>query len=148
MLSNDNLYRRIEGMLYIYPKVKAEIENIKIDIEELNDVLGIKGANNNQIKPSTATYSFNSNVENEVIDREESIPEKTLHLQRTIRSKERFVRKVDVALGTLNDDNRKLIELKYFKGISANDLANRYGIEPITFYKRKAMIIKGLMGLL
>lgn len=29
-LQNDNLYKKVEGMLYSYTKTKAEIENIKI----------------------------------------------------------------------------------------------------------------------
>lgn len=145
---NDNLYRKIEGMLYSYPKVKAEIENIKIDIEELNDVIGIKGASDNQIKPSTPTYAFNSNVENEVINRDEKLQENTLNLQRLLRSKERFIKKIDNSLATLKDDEMKLVEFKYFKRYKLDYIAGVLDLSINTVVRRRKDIILELISIL
>ena len=135
-------------MLYSYPKVKAEIENIKIDIEELNDVIGIKGASDNQIKPSTPTYAFNSNVENEVINRDEKLQENTLNLQRLLRSKERFIKKIDNSLATLKDDEMKLVEFKYFKRYKLDYIAGVLDLSINTVVRRRKDIILELISIL
>jgi hypothetical protein len=140
----DNSYSRVEGMLYSYPKVKAEIENIKLDIDELNDVLGIKGASNNQIKPSTATYSFNSNVENEVIDRDDKIQ----NLNRMLRSKERHIKKIDNGLSTLTPDELKLVEMKYFRREKIDRIADVMDRSTDTIVRRRKDIILELINIL
>lgn len=146
-IQSDNLYRKIEGMLYSYPKVKAEIENIKIDIEELNDVIGIRGASDNP-KGSTPTYAFNSSVENEVISREEHLPEKIQGLSRLLRSKERFIKKMDNSLNTLKEDEMKLIELKYFKRYKLEDIAELMDISKDGVVKRRKSIILEVIQIL
>lgn len=147
-LQNDNLYSKVEGMLYSYPKVKTEIENIKLDIEELNDIVGIKGGSNNYIKPTSPTNQFNSNVENEVIDRDENLPDKIVNLNRILRSKERFIKKMDNVLGLLKDEERKLIEMKYFKRDTFEHMAEVFGMSKDGVVKRRKSIILELMDIL
>lgn len=134
-------------MLYSYPKVKAEIENIKIDIEELNDslsILGIKGASNNKIKPTSPTYAFNSNVENETIERDEKIK----YLSSLLRSKERFIRKIENCLDTLTEEERKLVEMKYFKRNKLDRIAEILDVSTITIVRKRRDIILELIDVL
>ncbi|MDA3732370.1 sigma-70 family RNA polymerase sigma factor [Niameybacter massiliensis] len=146
--AKDNNYARVEGILYNYPKVKVEIENIKIDIEELNDVVGIKGAGNNKIKPSSATNAFNSNVENEVIDREENLPDRINDMNRLLRNKERYIRKVDNALSLLKEDERKLVELIYFKRYTLEKAGEVFDITKDGMAKRRKPVILELINIL
>lgn len=148
METKDNNYSRVEGMLYSYPKVKVEIENIKLDIDELNEVVGIKGTSNNQIKPTSPTYQFNSNVENEVIDRDENLPERIASMNRLLRSKERFIKKMDNALGLLKDEERKLVELKYFKRDTFEHIAEMFDMSKDGVVKRRKSIILELIDIL
>ena len=64
----DNNYSMVEGILYNYPKLKVEIDNLKLDLEEANEIMGIKGASGNE-KAGSSTNAFCSVVENEVLER-------------------------------------------------------------------------------
>lgn len=142
---NENLYRKIEGMLYSYPKIKAEIENIKLDMEELNDnVIGISGASDNKIKPSTSTYAFSSNVENEVVNKDERMES----LNRLLRSKERFIEKIDNSLEILSDDEQILVSLKYFKRQKLERVAEVLQRSVVTIVRKRKTIIVELMSIL
>lgn len=143
----ENNYRKIEGMLYSYPKVKVEIENIKLDIDELNDVVGIRGASNSP-KGSTPTYEITSKVENEVIDRDENLPDRIANMNRHLRTKERFIKKMDNALGLLNEDERKLIEHKYFKRYTFERIAEIFNMSKDGVVKRRKAIILELITIL
>ena len=37
----DNNYSTVEGILYNLPKLKVEIDNLKLDLEEAQEVVGI-----------------------------------------------------------------------------------------------------------
>lgn len=143
-MSEKNKYRKIEGLLFSYPKIQIEIKNLRIDIEEIKDVMAIHGASDAP-KASTPTYAFNSSVENEVIQREEKLPEKVSRIENMIRSKERQLQKVDNALLTLSKEDREFIELKYLKNIGIRDLCSRYNMEKSSIYKQKDRIVKELL---
>lgn len=38
----DNNYSMGEGILYNYPNLKAEIDNLKLDLEEMQEVMDIE----------------------------------------------------------------------------------------------------------
>ena len=143
----NKTYKKIEEMLYNYPKAKAEIENIKLDIEEMEDIVGIRGASDN-LKGSTPTYAFNSSVENEVINREEKLPERIEGLCRVLRSKERFIRKVDNALETLNENSKQLVQLKYFKKYTIERVAEVMDVSTSTVIRGKKEVVAELINIL
>lgn len=62
----DNNYSIVEGILYNYPKLKVEIDNLRLDLEEAKEVLGITGASDNE-KAGSPTHAFSSVVENEIL---------------------------------------------------------------------------------
>lgn len=141
MKKND--YRKAEGLLFNYPILKAEIRNLEIDKKQLRDIMGIHGQSDN-IKASTSTYAFNSSVENEVV----SIENKEEYIDKVIISKQRLVDKIDNALSVLSEDERELVELRYFHRISIDRLAMRYSTQPDTIYKRKKKLILEITNIL
>ena len=85
---SDNNYSMVEGILYNYPKLKVEIANLKIDLEEAQEIIGIRGASGNE-KAGSSTHAFSSVVENEVLEREKNLEKRINRLKGLIQSKER-----------------------------------------------------------
>ena len=134
-------YKKVESILYEVPKLKAEIANLQIDLEEIQEVIGIRGASPNE-KAGSATYAFSSSVEDEVINREERLEEKVLNLKESIRRRERQVRKVENALEVLNEKELLLVEMRYFKHYSINRVCEILDITTPTFNRRKNGALK------
>ncbi len=146
-MSKENDYRKIEGLLFSYPKIQIEIKNLRIDIEEIKDVIAIHGASDAP-RASTPTYAFNSSVENEVIQREEKLPDRINRIENMIRSKERQLQKIDNVLLTLEKGDQEFIELRYWKKIGIKDLCSRYNMEKSSVYKQRDRIVKDLAQLI
>ena len=140
-------YKKVESILYEVPKLKAEIANLQIDLEEIQEIIGIRGASPNE-KAGSATHAFNSAVENEVIHRDEKIGEKVVALTSGISRKERELKKVENILATLTEEEYMLIEMKYFKRYTVNRICEILDISGDTFTKRrKKIIVKRLIPL-
>ena len=143
----DNNYSIVEGILYNYPKLKVEIDNLKLDLEEAKEVVGITGASDNE-KAGSPTHAFSSVVENEVIEREKNLDRRAKVIESSIQKKERQLKKVDNVLGTLTEDELILIEMKYFKRYSVGRICGVLEISEDGFNKkRKNIILKRLMPL-
>ena len=136
----DNNYSMVEGILYNYPKLKVEIDNLKIDLEEAQEIVGIRGASGNE-KAGSSTNAFSSVVENEVLEREKNLERKINRLTGLIQSKERQLKKVENVLSTLTEQELILIEMKYFKRYSINRICELLDITTATFIKRRKKII-------
>ena len=136
----DNNYSMVEGILYNYPKLKVEIDNLKLDLEEVQEVVGIRGVSGNE-KAGSSTYAFSSVVENEVLEREKNLERKINRLTGLIQSKERQLKKIENVLGTLTEQELILIEMKYFKRYSINRICELLDITTATFIKRRKKII-------
>ena len=65
----DN-YRRIEGVLYSYTILKAEIKNIELEIETMINDYRVTGAISYEEKTGP-TYKVTSAVENEIVTKKE-----------------------------------------------------------------------------
>ena len=145
---NNDSYRMVEGILYNLPKLKVEIDNLKLDLEETQEVVGIRGESENERAGST-TYAFSSVVENEVIERERNNERRIQVILRDIQRKEREAKKVENVLGLLAESDYLLIELRYFKGYSINRVCELLDITTTTFNKRrKSIILKKIMPLM
>lgn len=137
----ESNYKKVEGILYEVPRLKAEIANLQIDLEEIQEVIGIRGASPNE-KAGSSTYAFSSAVEDEVIIREERLQEKVVALKEAIRRRERQVRKVENALKVLNEKELLLVEMRYFKHYSINRVCEILDITTATFNRRKNGALK------
>lgn len=136
----DSSYSKVEGILYGVPKLKVEIDNLRLDLEEVNEVIGIRGASPNE-KAGSSTYAFSSAVEDEVIQRDEKLGEKVIALTSAISRKEREVKKIENVLATLTEEEYMLIEMKYFKRHTVNRICEILDISGDTFTKRRRKII-------
>lgn len=136
----DNNYSMVEGILYNYPKLKVEIDNLRLDLEEAQEIIGIRGASGNE-KAGSSTNAFSSVVENEVLEREKNLERKINRLITLIQSKERQLKKVENVLSTLTEQELILIEMKYFKRYSINRICELLDITTATFIKRRKKII-------
>ena len=143
----DNNYSTVEGILYNLPKLKVEIDNLKLDLEEAQEVVGITGASGNE-RAGSATYAFSSIVENEVVQRERNMEQRTQAILKEIQKRERQLKKVENVLSTLTEQEMLLIEMKYFKRYSINRICELLDITTATFIKRrKKIIVQTLMPL-
>ena len=69
----DKLYKRVEGKLFSYNKIKDDIEIIDLEIAKVNnDYVGCSGINYDSEKTGK-TYNISNTVEQEVIRKEERI---------------------------------------------------------------------------
>lgn len=144
---NDNTYKKVEGILYGVPKLKAEIENLKIDLEEIQDIQGITGQSGNE-KAGSQTYKITSSVEDEVINRDENLADRIKAIEMTIQRKERQIKRVENVLATLTEQEKLLIEMKYFKRYSVNRICEILDITTPTFnLRRRNIIVKRLIPL-
>ena len=113
-MSKNNVFKKVEYQLYNYKGIDVKIRNIDIDINRLVNDISLGGGDVFAEK-SSPTNAFNSNVENEVIKREER--ELDQQLQR-LRLKKQYLiedrEKINNALSLLNDTEYKLVELRYF----------------------------------
>lgn len=144
----DNNYSIVECILYNLPKLKVEIDNLKLDLEEAQEVVGITGASGNE-RAGSATYAFSSVVENEVIERERDNERRIQGILRDLQKKERELKRIENVLSLLSESDFLLIELRYFKGYSINRVCELLDITATTFNKRrKVIIVKKIMPLL
>ncbi len=119
MSNNINYYKIVEGMLYNYKSTQAEIKNIDLEIEELENDYVSCGSIGYEEK-TAATNKFNSAVENVLTNKEGRIP----YLKREKRRKEIQVEKVNNMLSVLTEKERIIIELRYFKRLQFEDIAD------------------------
>jgi DNA-directed RNA polymerase specialized sigma subunit len=107
----DNLFRKTDGVLFNYENIKAEIDIIDIEIEEIREEInGVSGMNYNE--KSTPTNAFNSSVENELLKKEKEIN----RLLKEKNSKERLVKKIDRAISKgLDEKEREIIKARCFE---------------------------------
>lgn len=110
---NKELLQRTEDTLAGYKALKAEIENLKLYLEEIEEEY--KGCSAAAYEEgSGSSNKFNSVVENEIISKEE--------LKHQIEYKERFLRRIDNALSTLKEIDYTIIKLKYIDKLSTWDV--------------------------
>ena len=143
----DNNYSVVEGILYNYPKLKVEIDNLRLDLEEAREIVGLKGASDNE-KAGSPTHAFSSVVENEVLDREKNLEKRIKAIESSILKKERQLKKIENVLSTLTEYELRLIEMRYFKRYSVGRICGVLEISEDGFNKkRKDIILKRLMPL-
>lgn len=136
-------YKQAEWLLYNYKKLKAEIKNIELEIENIkNTYVGASAIDPEQI--SNNTNKITSLVENEVLEKERKIE----RLELIKSKKENQVKKVDNALEILTEDDRKLIELRYFEKMPNWKVAQRFNMTEEGCSARKRRIVESIKDIL
>lgn len=143
MNTNDNYYKKVESMLHNYKNTKAEIKILKRKLEVYqNDYNGVRGLSYDE--KSSPTNKFNSDVENEVIKRAEEIQK----LRSEIRLKEIEIENIDDAINTLNDDEKLLVNERYFNRKTNKYVASILNVTEQTSCDYKNKIIANFIALL
>lgn len=137
---NDSNYRKAEAMLYNYHKTEAEIKNLQIDMDNLMEY-DVLPAASNAVRPGSPTYAITSKVENEVIRRDE----KQMHHIKVINRKIKFLKgrlqKIDNALEAMSDEQRKIVKMRYFEGMSVERISQEMHMHPATLNRKRKEII-------
>ena len=103
----DYKFKETEKLLNNYNIIKAKIENIKIELNNI-DIEDLRAIDYSEDKISN-TNAFNSSVENTIIKAEkekERLEKELIHCCNTIN-------KIDNALTTLKDIELKIIKMRY-----------------------------------
>lgn len=110
-MTNKELFKKTESILYNYSMLKAEINNLELELEELeNEYEGI-GAMVCEER-SGATNKILDSVANEIIFKEKEV----YKLNKMKRSKEILLSKINNALEVLDDNERKVVHYRYLNG--------------------------------
>jgi|SRR5699024_1613026 len=127
-------YKRLEGILYNYPILLAEITKLKAEIDYIeNEYQGITGIDPGQEKMSE-TYNISSTVENEVIAKEKRLGNK----RNKLAKKQLEQIKIENILNLLKEEDKRIIEMWYFKNYRNNQIARElYISESTCSIKRK-----------
>jgi len=132
-------YKGVESNLYNYKAIKAEIKNIDLELQELeNEGTGCKAINYEE--KSAPTNKFNSVVENETLRPDQ--------LKKRIHKLKVQLEKIDNALETLSDDEMKLVELRYFRKLQFKVIAQIIDRNEMYCVCLKSKIIKKLIPLI
>lgn len=110
-MNNKELFKKTESILYNYSMLKAEINNLELELEELeNEYEGI-GAMVYEERSSN-TYKISDSVANEIMFKEKE----AYKLNKMKRSKEILLLKINNALEVLDDNERKVVHYRYLNG--------------------------------
>lgn len=105
---DKELFRKTEAILYDYKDLINKIELLKAEIKELEeDYEGTTAISYEESRGST--NKFNSIVENEVMSREK----KLIYYYKDLNKKQTLKRRLDVAIESLKEEEKKLVELRY-----------------------------------
>ena len=140
----NSKYKEVEKMLSNYPNLKIKVENLKIELEQAQEIVGIRGASDNE-KSGSSTYAFSSIVESEVIERERNLEKTVKTILREMLWREREIKKLENALSRLTQEERMLIECRYFKGLSISRVCELLDITPATFNRKRKKIIENTL---
>lgn len=105
-----NYYKATEKFLYNYNSLKASIENMKQEIEEI-EYLGMSAINYDH-EITGKTFAFHSLTESEAM----RAADRKQMLQQRIEILESKIERIDRAIEALNKTEQKIINLRYKEG--------------------------------
>lgn len=138
----EKTFKDIEHMLYSYKRVKAEINDIDIEISEIldNEYEGISGQHN-EVHEGSPTNKISSTVESQVLSRENEVE----YLRRIKRSKERYIKRIDNMITILSDNERQFITLKYFECKRHKDIVSIMSLSEDGISSKRRVVISSLV---
>lgn len=110
-MSDKELFKKTESVLYGYLMLKAEISNLELEIEEIENEYGNIGAITYEEKTG-ATNKISDGLASDIIFKEQEL----YRLKKIKKSKEILLRKIDNALGVLDETERNLVQHRYLNG--------------------------------
>lgn len=140
----NNLFKMTEKTLYNYKNLGLEIESLDIHINSIVNDVSIAGY---LTRKDQADKCFSSRVENEVIKRDEHHVE----ILEKLRSKRQGLIELDrvikVALNSLESEEYKLVELRYFIKPKKSwvEIGMKLGLDKDTCCRMKNKIINKIM---
>lgn len=137
---NKKLFRKVEATLYNYKNMDAKIQNLEIDIENLKKTY--QGVSPIQYGEKVqGTNKFSSVVESEVVHKEKLIARLEEQRADAIALKA----KVENALKTLDNESRRLVELRYFgRKNTWVAIGQKLNLDSSYCCKRRVLIIERL----
>lgn len=129
-------------MLYNYKQFKAEIKNILLEIEDIEN--SYRGIGAIEYSDLPKAHNNNSSVEQEIEQKEKRIE----HLNRLITKKENMIKRVDNALEALTEDECKLVQMRYFNKIPNIKIAEMLDLTEQTTSIMKGRIINKMINLM
>ena len=147
----DKNFKRTEAKLYKYFKLKADIDNLELtneilELESLKSFDTVKGINYSRERVFSS-ICIDSEVESLVIDHED-IKDRMIRNKKLISIKKRQLCMIENALNSLNDIDRKIVELRYFKKETWYGVSKKIGYSVSSCKKRRVEIIKNLEELI
>lgn len=144
----NNTFKKMEKRLYDFTKLDIKIKHINLDIENLINDVSLGGGDMFGEK-GTPTNAFNSNVENDVIRREDKELDKQLAILN--KKKQELITertKIEDALKYLSDDEYKLVELRYFSRnkLTWTTISLKLGYDETYCKKLRPKVISKLNG--
>lgn len=116
-------YRIIERHLENYHSYQVSIENCK---RQLDNILPNITANYELREGSTGSFTFSSSTENAVLDRMQS--KDALDLVEKMNVSKLIVESIDRALEVLSPFQQKFVQVRYFRGCSAQETMDELGL--------------------
>ncbi|WFD09752.1 hypothetical protein [Tepidibacter hydrothermalis] len=111
MKIDKELYKKVEWTLYNYKALNESIGDIQLEIEELKiDTDGVRGISYDTERISP-TYNITSITEDAAIRKIETIEK----LEKQIAKNKITIQKIDRALKSLDEVERKIVEGKYIE---------------------------------
>lgn len=137
------LYKIIEYILYNYNATVAQIKNIELDIELLENNYDTLSAVQYDREQLSKTYSFSSEVENRVLELNDERNIKLINRLKNIkREKEIQVERAEVLLNSLKGRDKLLIELRYIENMSFDEIADKLSMSSEYLQGLRRKIIK------
>lgn len=137
------LYKIIEYILYNYNATVAQIKNIELDIEMLENNYDTLSAVQYDREQLSKTYSFSSEVENKVLELNDERNIKLINrLKNVKREKEIQVERAEVLLNSLKGRDKLLIELRYIENMSFDEIADKLSMSSEYLQGLRRKIIK------
>lgn len=166
-VDEKNEYQKIEGKLYNYYRYKGEVARIKNTIESiekqiteidnriknaykyvtLDTDLPAQGFEERVQNSSDGTSYFERQLEREVTSLQKEKLDKIKRIYKMdskVRNMENLIHEMDYNLSLLNEEERKIVELKYKSKKSIAAISMEMNISLTTTYRRKDKIISNL----
>lgn len=130
-------FKEIERILYSLNSMKTKLITDKKDLEDMrSEVDGYK-----------ATHKKQENWECRTDD-ETRIKQKISKKKRAIMRSEELIKKIETAINSVSESDKKLIELTYFQNKEAREICKDLKCSVNKYYRRKNKIVKNLMALI
>lgn len=138
-------FKHVETMLKEYPVIKAEIKNIELDMQEIENTVGFKGTSDDP-RPSTPTYQFNSIVENEALSL--TVEKAISKLKRERANRLKKIERIENALSILSENDDEIIRLYYFKQMPIVAISYKLDRTRSQVYKRRSYAVSSMVNVL